>query len=137
MTRFSVLIILNLFLIMTSFTQTDSVVKLESNFPIDDDITYKGGESRLYKIIKQNLTYPQQAILDSIEGTVIVYFAIDTIGRSTEIKIVKGIREDIDKEAIRCVDLLDEWTVGKQNSEKISLHHMLPIKFSLKDIRTK
>ena len=137
MTRFLGLIILILFFGMTSFAQPNSIVKLENNFPIDDDITYKGGESRLLKIIKENLNYPQQAILDSIGGTVIVYFTVDTYGRSTEIKLVKGVREDLDLEAIRCVDLLDEWNVGKQNGEKISMHHMLPIKFSLNDIRTK
>lgn len=121
---------------MTTFAQ-DSIPKLDSGLPIDDDISYKGGQTRLMKIIEENLTYPKQAILDSISGTVIVYFTIDTNGHSTEIKVLRGVRKDIDSEAIRCVDNLNEWNVGTQNGEKIVMHHMLPIKFSFTDIKNK
>jgi len=81
--------------------------------------------------IKTNLQYPQTALSDKISGTVYVYFTIDTLGRSKNLKIIKGVRDDLDKEAIRCVDLLDEWVVGRSKGKKTELNHSLPIKFVL------
>lgn len=115
----------------TVIAQADSIVTLSGKYPIDDDITYKGGEDRLKKILQKNLKYPQQAVKDGISGTVYIYFTIDTNGHSKDIIVLKGIREDIDREAIRCVDLLDNWNIGKQNGRKIELHHIIPVKFSL------
>lgn len=116
---------------LTAIAQTDSLVTISNKYLIDDIVTYKGGEERLKKILLKNLKYPNQAVKDSISGTVIVYFTIDTNGHSTDIIVIKGIREDIDNEAIRCVGLLDDWNVGRQNGRKIKLHHIIPIKFSL------
>jgi TonB family protein len=117
---------------MTAHGQKDSVLTF-SQYPVDDDVSYKGGNDRMFKILKKNIKYPEQAIKDSIGGTVYVYFTIDTAGHSTDIKIIKGVREDIDKEAIRCVDLLNEWIPGRNNGKKVNSHHILPIKFSLTD----
>ena len=102
-----------------------------NRFPIGDDINYKGGDKRLWRIISKNLSYPAEALKDSVTGSVYVYFTIDTKGRSTDIKVVKGIRDDLDKEAVRVVEMLDEWIVATQNGRKVATKHMLPIKFSL------
>lgn len=116
-----------------AFAQNDSVGIPYGKYPIDDNITYKGGEHKLLKCLKKNLCYPQLAQKDSVGGTVYVYFTIDTNGHSNDIVVIKGVREDLDNEAIRCVDLLDEWNVGKQNGRKVKSHHNIPIKFSLTD----
>lgn len=125
-----IFIVLSLVQLM-AIAQTDSLLTISNKYPIDDVVTYKGGEERLKKILLKNLKYPNQAVKDSISGTVIVYFTIDTNGHSTDIMVIKGIREDIDNEAIRCVGLLDGWNVGRHNGRKIKLHHIIPIKFSL------
>lgn len=133
MTRHLILFITFCLLQLTVVAQTDSVVTLANKYRIDDNITYKGGEDRIRKILRKNLNYPQKAVKDSISGTVYLYFTIDTNGHSTDIQIMKGVREDLNNEAIRCVDLLDEWIIGRHNGKKIKLHHILPVKFSLTD----
>ncbi len=98
-------------------------------YPIDDNISYKGGKKRLWKIIRKNAKYPEQDVKDSIRGTVYLYFTIDTNGHSKDIIVIKSVRDDLDKEAIRCVSLLNEWIPGKTNGKKVVLHNILPIKF--------
>lgn len=90
---------------------------------------YKGGTSAIYKIIKDNLVYPQSAIDNRIGGEVIIQFEVDTSGNVDNIITLKGINEDIDKEAIRLIGLLNGWSPGKINGEKCSVVFNLPIYF--------
>jgi hypothetical protein len=51
------------------------------------------------------------------------------MGNIMDIKIVKGIRDDIDKEAIRLIGLLNGWTPGTQNGKKVKVVFNLPLYF--------
>ena len=124
---FAILIILLVSATVKAQNHADSIRIFDRT--IGDDVNYKGGEKRLNKVLIKNLSYPKQALKDSVSGTVYLYFEIDTLGHSENIQVLKGVREDIDQEAIRCVDLLDDWIPGKQNGKKIKLSWILPIRF--------
>ncbi len=92
---------------------------------------YPGGLENLQKIIIENLKYPERAVRDSITGKVIVAFVIDTIGNVTESRIVKGVRHDLDEEALRVVNMLNGWTPGMQRGVKVKVAYNIPINFTL------
>ena len=117
--------------------EKENVIDLGDNYKLSDDVAYKGGDKKMWRILAKSAHYPESALKDSISGIVYVYFTIDTCGRSTDIKVIRGVREDLDVEAIRCVDLLDDWKVGRCNGQKVQLHHVLPIKFSLTTVTSK
>ncbi len=50
--------------------------------------------------------YPDSAICEGIEGTVLVRLTIPTDGISTDVKIAKGFRPDFDQSAI---DSVRQW----------------------------
>ncbi len=102
------------------------------DFPVDENVSYKDGNDRINKIIGQNLKYPPKAIKDKVGGTVRLYFTIDTLGHPRYIQVLKSVRADIDSEAIRCVNLLNEWVPRNDNGRKACLHHTLSIKFEMK-----
>jgi TonB family protein len=98
---------------------------------IDISPHYAGGNARLKKLMTDSMNYPIEAEKQGIGGTVKVVFAVDTFGNIMSAKIQKGIRDDIDKEALRLVGLLKEWTPGTINGKK-SVHYLvLPITFNM------
>lgn len=90
---------------------------------------FPGGQKAMYKIIKDNLVYPKAALDEKIGGKVITKFTIDTFGNVTNIKVVQGVRQDIDDEAIRLIGLLTNWTPATQIGKKVKVIYTLPINF--------
>lgn len=90
---------------------------------------FPGGFERLSKILEDNFRYPKSAIADGVGGVVITEFAIDTAGNLMNIRILKGVREDIDQEAMRLVGLLNGWTPGTQGGKKVKVWYQMPITF--------
>src|SRR5258708_35009365 len=55
----------------------------------------------LEEYIQANLKYPKTAFKDNISGTVYLILLFDDKGKVKEVQILKGIRDDLDKEALR------------------------------------
>ncbi|MBK7336771.1 MAG: TonB family protein [Saprospirales bacterium] len=66
---------------------------------------FEGGLNAMRKIIRENLRYPEEALNNKIEGTVVVKYAIDHLGKVTDAKVIAGIGHGCDEEAIRLVHL--------------------------------
>ena len=84
-----------------------------------------------YQYIQDNLTYPQEAKDQGIEGKVFVQFIVAPDGKLTEVEAVKGIGGGCDEEAIRVVMESLPWIPGLQNGKKVNVRMILPITFKL------
>ena len=85
-------------------------------------------ESWVYKYVK----YPQDAIDQGIQGTVNVSFIVNNDGSISDVVVVKGLCESIDKEAIKVVSVSPKWIPGEINRKKISCKITIPIEFKLR-----
>jgi len=94
--------------------------------------TYKGGIKSMQKFIESNFKYPDSLKKTGIDGRVVLSFIIDTLGKVTDIKIVKSSREDLDNEAIRVCSIMPDWIPGGYPPHKIPIKMILPIQFELK-----
>ena len=128
-------IILFIFIICGYLTSARIDSTLNSGYLLVDDQfdtiapEFKGGMNSIYKLIADNLVYPESALEERIGGKVETQFTIDTLGNVTKIKIISGIRDDIDKEAIRLIGLLNGWTPGTINNKKMKATFKLPLYF--------
>lgn len=91
----------------------------------------------LKKFIQSELVYPINAKNDTIEGTVIISFMIDTLGLTTNHRVVKGIREDLNNEALRISKLIKFYKPALQKSRPIVVNFTVPIVFDLRYIKKK
>jgi TonB family protein len=89
-----------------------------------------GGQDGLKKLIKENIKYPEAAFWDKIGGEVVVKFTVDEIGNVTDVEIDKGVRKDLDDEAMRVIRLLNGWEPGMQNEKKVKVVYKMAIRFS-------
>lgn len=92
---------------------------------------FPGGETALLNYINQNVKYPAEAINKNEQGPVIVRFIVNILGKVEKAEILRGVSESIDKEALRVVKSLPDWTPGEQKGKKVSVWYTLPINFKL------
>ncbi len=121
------------------FAACQEQVKSSSPKSGDDEIytvveeapDYKGGFDALKTYLQKELKYPDQARMEGIEGRVFVSFVITKDGKLISPAVVKGVREDLDKEALRVVSGLSEWNPGRQQGRPVNVRFVLPINFKL------
>jgi TonB family protein len=100
---------------------------------------FPGGDRAVTDFIIKNTIYPTIAIRDSVSGRVVVRFVVGTGGCPTDFSILRGIRWDLDNEAIRVVKLLPKFKPGKMIKKSpegwywttVNVWYMIPFNFSL------
>jgi periplasmic protein TonB len=90
---------------------------------------FAGGEDSLIAFLKNNLRYPQEAKLAWIQGRVFVGFLVDHTGKIKDIKVLSGVNEQLDAEALRVVHMMTEWVPGKIGETNVDTRYILPIEF--------
>ena len=98
---------------------------------VDQMPRYPGGDQKLKDYIKSHINYPEQAAELGIKGTVICQFVVEKDGSLSDIRIVRPIDPQLDREAIRVVKSMDKWLPGIQDHEKVRVKYTLPVKFEL------
>lgn len=83
-----------------------------------------------YKWVAENITYPEVAQKEGIEGKVFVQFIIDKTGDFTNVKVLKGVSTEIDEEALRVIKMSKPWTAGEVSNRKVNTKIILPITFT-------
>ena len=76
--------------------------------------------SKLYKHLIRNMRYPESAKKERIVGYEVVYFKIQN-GRISNIKIAKGLQNDIDNEVLRTFDLFKETVEAEDNDYALAI----------------
>lgn len=92
---------------------------------------FEGGSSALMKFLSESVRYPVVDIEQGVEGRVICTFIVEKDGSITDIKVLRGVSPSIDKEAVRVVSGMPNWTPGYQNGTPVRVKFTLPIVFRL------
>ncbi|HTF21476.1 MAG TPA: energy transducer TonB [Chryseolinea sp.] len=93
------------------------------------------GYTHLYAYFSEQLSYPPQAVKDSIEGIETVSFTIDERGRPTHISITHSLGSAFDQEAIRLIREMPDWTPATLNGSPVASQLSVPLTFQLKRIK--
>ena len=96
---------------------------------VEDRAMFPGGMERLGWFFSQFLTYPEEAYLNDISGTVIVQFTVNTDGSISNVKVKEGIGYGCDEEALRVVRIMPDWLPGIQHGKTVKMDLSVPIKF--------
>lgn len=92
---------------------------------------FPGGEITLMKYLSENVVYPQEAIDQELSGRVLVDFTIDIDGKIIDTKINKSVHPLLDKEALRTVSEMPDWSPGKIRGVNVKVSHIIPVSFKL------
>ena len=81
--------------------------------------------------VYQYLKYPAEAVRDGVQGRVMVEFVINKDGKISDVKVVKGVSEELDAEAVKVIAASPKWKPGKVNGEKVRCSMTIPVEFRL------
>jgi len=93
---------------------------------------YPGGEAALRQFLASNVKYPDDAVKSGTQGKVFVKFVVNKDGKVVNPKIARSVSPSIDKEALRVVSIMPNWTPGKQRGKNVAVEYTVPILFKLK-----
>lgn len=92
------------------------------------DAQYPGGIVAMKEFIYSNLSHPDPYV--DVQGTVYVSFVIEKDGFISGAKVVRGIGEKHDKEALRVINSMPNWIPAKSNGKVVVSKVRMPIRFT-------
>ncbi len=111
----------------------DAIKEQEEVYTKVDEIPHpKGGMESFYGEIRNQLTYPESAKKNGEEGKVFIEFVVNAQGNFVDTKVVKGISDQLDNEALRVMQNVKAWVPGKMDGKPVNTRMILPITFKLK-----
>ncbi len=120
------------FTIVTAPTWCQSVVDKSAEFP--------GGLDSLYRLVQQNLKYPDEARRNRIEAQVYVQFIVNEKGEIDKTSVRSIVKRDelLEMEGVRALRACTvPWKPAYLNGVPVSQQFVLPINFKLTDIPQK
>lgn len=106
---------------------TPSAFPTESD--ADEPAQLSGGRTDWILYVSNNMRYPETARQDKVSGKVTIELIVDTHGKPQEAKVFKGVREDLDQEALRLVREMPNWIPAKKDGRFINQKAMISVNF--------
>lgn len=98
---------------------------------VEENPSFPGGQAALMQWLNENIKYPVIAAENGIQGRVIVQFVVSKTGSISDVRVVRGVDPSLDKEAVRVVSNMPNWTPGRQNGTTVNVRFTLPVTFRL------
>ncbi len=94
--------------------------------------TYPGGPSGWLAYLNRTFKYPEEAVRNSIQGTVVVQFIVDDQGKVSDIEAVSGPTSGgLREETIRVIQKSGRWKPAIWNGYKVTSYKRQPLTFKL------
>jgi protein TonB len=107
-------------------------VKAEQVFTsVEQMPQFPGGEVALMKYLQSHINYPPMPAENNVQGRVVVQFVVEKTGNIGEVKVVRSVDKDLDREAVRVCKSLPRFTPGRQNGQAVPVWFTLPVTFKL------
>ena len=91
-------------------------------------------DEQMKKHLNKTIKYPETALENEEQGTILVAFVIDTQGKITNIKAVergKKLSESLKQEAIRAISKTPKLRPGKHGDKAVNVSYMIPVTFKM------
>lgn len=95
-----------------------------------------GGMSALMEYLSKNIKYPEAAMKKGTQGRATVQFVVEKDGSITNVKILRGIDPELNKEAVRVISAMPKWKPGTQKGEAVRVKYTVPVMFRLTENNT-
>jgi TonB family protein len=92
---------------------------------------YPGGNNVLLEYLRANIKYPAICRENRIQGRVLVSFIINKDGSIEAPRVVRGVHEALDYEALRVISEMPVWEPGRLNGEPVRVMYTIPVNFRL------
>ncbi|WP_338770060.1 energy transducer TonB [Bernardetia sp. ABR2-2B] len=95
---------------------------------MEQNAVFEGGMDYFKEVVNNQMRFSETMK----EGRVFIQFVVEKTGKVSEIKVIKGLSEENDKEALRIMTLISEnysWKPAEQRGKKVKVRMSIPIFF--------
>lgn len=118
--------------VKTASASTDQNPQEEEIYTVVEKMpAFPGGDEARVKFLVENVKYPEEARKNGISGTVFVSFIVEKDGEISNVKLLKGVDDLLDNEALRVVKMMPAYEPGMQRGKPVRVQFNLPIQFNL------
>ncbi len=124
-----------LFLILILFSSVNvfSQEKEDEVFLFVQDVpAFPAGDEAMNEFFKKNVKYPNIPKGAVKEGAILVSFIVEKDGSVSDIKVIKGMSDELNNEVIRSIKSMPPWIPGTQTGKRVRVEQHLTFKFSAK-----
>lgn len=103
---------------------------------VEQPAEFPGGTEAMTLFLGENVKYPVVALENKIEGKAICQFIVNKDGSITDVEVVRSSGDaSLDKEAVRVINAMPNWTPAMQRGKIVRMRFMLPVVFRLPEER--
>ena len=100
---------------------------------VEQKPSFNGGDANEFsKWVNSRLVYPEIAKENGVQGRVTLQFKVEADGRVTNVRVLRGVDESLDKEAVRVVSSSPKWKPGRQRDRAVPVTYTFPVIFQLR-----
>jgi len=92
---------------------------------------FPGGTDSLNNYLRSNIKYPHDSKMNGIHGRVYIGFLIDKMGKMRNVRVLSGVTDELNQEALRVVNSMPDWKPGTSAGNPLDVQYILPIDFVL------
>ena len=114
-------------------TQKSEEKKAVSFHQVAKQPTFNGGDANEFsKWVSENVRYPEKCRQSRVQGRVTLQFTVTEEGKVSDVKVLRSVNDEMDKEAVRVVSESPLWTPGRdENGEVVPVRYVFPVLFQL------
>lgn len=92
-----------------------------------------GDKNEFVKWVFNEIVYPPAAVKNKVQGRVILEFVINANGTVSDVRVARGVNEELDAEAVRVVSDSPEWEPGRdEKGNPVKVRMTFPVVFALR-----
>ena len=92
----------------------------------------EGDANEFSRWVNSRLVYPEIAKENGVQGRVTLQFTVEADGRVSNVHVLRGVDESLDKEAVRVVSSSPKWKPGRQRDRAVKVSYTCPVIFQLR-----
>lgn len=99
---------------------------------VQDVPAFPAGDEAMNAFFKKNVKYPNLPKSAVKEGALLASFIVEKDGLVSDVKVIKGMSDELNNEIIRVIKTMPPWIPGTQNGKRVRVEQHLTFKFSPK-----
>lgn len=92
---------------------------------------FPGGEKAMFKWLSDRIKYPEQLKGTELEMTIVAGFVIGKDGSVSEVRLLRGGNQLLEKVVLEAISEMPAWKPAKQNGKIVKCRFTLPVRFHL------
>jgi protein TonB len=100
-------------------------------FP-EEPARFMGGDLEAFRNwVFENVKFTQDAVNANVSGKIIIQFCVNSRGQVVDVKLLRNLYPDLDKEALKVISGSPLWTPAKQGGHPVKQQFVIPIIFKV------